>query len=332
MHKKVKIGFIGCGKITQVRHAPCFLKMAKKAKITGLYDLNPKTAQKLNKDLSLKASIYSSSRDLLASGIQGVVISTPNISHYSLSMQALKAGIHVLVEKPMAVNLKQADMMIETAHKKKLVLQVNQSFRFNPVHNKIKTLIDSGEIGEIVHVRCLRAGGNTPDKGWAPGSTWFVQKKFRGGLIMDLGVHMADLLGWLVGKAKSVYSINSIRIHSNNVPDNVTAILEFANRVTGVLELSWTIPCGGILLEIYGSKGAIRVGFNEKNKLELASKNKIYKAVKVGKGKSYQSWFVDSINGVKGNPSLGEVGRHALAYCMAIEKSGRTGKPVVPNL
>jgi len=330
--EKTKIGFIGCGKITQAVHVSCFLEIAKKAEITGIYDLNQKTAQKLNKELSLKASIYSSSRDLLASGIQGVVISTPNTSHYSLTMQALKAGIHVLVEKPMAVNLKQADMMIEIARKKKLVLQVNQSFRFNPMHNKIKTLIDSGEIGEIVHVRCLRAGGETPDKGWAPGSTWFVQKKFRGGLIMDIGVHMADLLGWLVGKAKSVYSVNPIRIRSNNVPDNVTAILEFANGATGVLELSWTIPCGGSLLEIYGSKGTIRVGFNEKNKLELASKNKIYKAVKIGAKKTSQSWFVDSINEVKGNPSLGEVGRHALAYCMAIEKSGKTRKPVVPNL
>ncbi len=331
--EKTKIGFIGCGKITQVAHVPCFLEIAKKAKITGIYDLNQKTAQKLNKDLSLKASIYSSPRDLLASGIQGVVISTPNTSHYSLTMQALKAaGIHVLVEKPMAVNLKQADMMIETARKKKLVLQVNQTLRFSPVHNKIKAMINSGKIGKIVHVRCLRAGGNTPDKEWAPGSTWFVQKKFRGGLIMDIGVHMADLLGWLVGKAKSIYSINSIMIHSNNVPDNVTAIFEFANGATGVLELSWTIPCGGGLLEIYGSKGTIRIGFSEKSKLELASKNKMYKAVKIGAEKTSQSWFVDSINGVKGNPSLGEVGRHALIYCMAIEKSGRTGKPVVPNL
>lgn len=328
---KVKIGLIGCGKIASCSHTPAFKAIPGKTVITAVFDVKTENAERIIKDNSLKAKIYPSVDELLKSGIDGVVISTPNNSHHELTIKALNAGVNVLVEKPMSVTLKQADEMIALAEKKKLHLQVNQSLRFSPPYVKIKEMIDAGKIGDPIHIRCLRASGSSPDKGWSPGAKWFVQKKFAGGLIMDIAVHMADMMGWYFGKADKVYSINSTKIKGNDVPDNVATLFDFENGATGVLELSWTIPVGGGLLEIYGSKGTIRLGFSPDG-IEFATEPGKYKIVKPGKFKTSQEWFADAINGKKGCPVPGKMGRHALAYSLAIAESGEKSKAVTPSI
>ncbi len=328
---KIKIGLIGCGKITQVSHGPAFAAMPGKVQVTGIFDLNQQAAKALNKKFGFNADLFDNVDDLLASGMDAVVVSTPNLFHAPLSLQALKAGIHVLVEKPMAVSLTEADAMIREAKKRKRVLHVNQSLRFDAGFCKIKELVDNGSIGDMVHFRCIRAGGNSPDKGWSPGAKWFVQKKFRGGLIMDIAVHMADFMGWCCGKGKTVYAINNTRIKGNDVPDNVAALIHYQSGATGILELSWTLPVGAGYLEIYGTKGTVRSGFGSQG-IELLLPGKKAKIVKSKKTKSSHQCFVDAINGKAKTPASGEVGRHALAYCIAIEKSGESGKVEKVNL
>ena len=324
--KKVNIGLIGCGKITRASHAPAFAQIPSNCNVIALFDTKPEAAEQIQQDNFPKAKIYASVEKLLAADLDGVVISTPNSLHHPLTIQALEANCHVLIEKPMAVDLQQADEMIAMAKKQQLVLQVNQSLRFSPPYCKIKTMIDEGNIGEVIHARCLRASATSPDKGWSPGATWFVQKKFRGGLIMDIAVHMADFLGWCCGTPKNVYSINTTKISENDVPDNVTAVIEFEQGATAVLELSWTIPCGGGYLEIYGTKGTIRLGFND-GAVEFARPDKKYIKVRTKKIKNSQACFIDAIKGKTTTPVSGIEGRHALAYCVALEKSGTTGKP-----
>ncbi|MBL4574943.1 MAG: Gfo/Idh/MocA family oxidoreductase, partial [Opitutaceae bacterium] len=190
MAKKVKVGIIGCGKIARVLHAPALIDLKGKAVIAGLVDSKQSKARKFNKDLGLEAVVYKTVDDLLASDVDAVIVSTPNTSHFPISMQALKAGVHLLVEKPIAVSLAEAKAMIREAGKRKRILQVNQTLRFTPVYCKVKELIDAGVIGEVMHCRCLRAHAESPDKGRSKGAKWFVQKKLRGGLIMDIAVHM----------------------------------------------------------------------------------------------------------------------------------------------
>jgi predicted dehydrogenase len=324
--KKVRIGYIGCGKIVQASHLPAMIAEKGRAQIVALHDLKPETAEKAKADFGLgKAVVHLSMESLLKSDVDAVIISTPNTLHYPQTMAALKAGKHVLVEKPMAVDMKQADAMIAEAKKQKRILQVNQTLRFHATYAKIKELVDSGAIGDPVHIRCLRAGGSSPDQGWSPGASWFVQKKFRGGLIMDIAVHMADIMGWYFGKADMIYAVNTIRKENGEVPDNVSVLIHFANNATGILELSWTIPCGGGLLEIYGSKGTIRLGFGGKG-LEMAKAGGEYKEVKTKKVKNSHQVFLDAISGKGKCADPGEVGRHALSYCLAIEKAGDTGR------
>ncbi len=328
--KKIRIGLIGCGRIVEALHAPALSQLKNKVEISALFDTNPLAAEKINTDFTFDAEICSAVPALLKSGINAVVISTPNFTHYPLCMQALNAGKHVLIEKPMAVNLRQADEMIALAKKKHLMLQVNQTLRFTPAYVKIKELIDAGRIGKPLHIRCLRASSATPDKSWSPGASWFTSKKSAGGLVMDIAVHMADFLGWCFGGTEKVFAVNRTEIAGNDVPDNVTAMFDFTNGATGVLELSWTFPAGAGLLEVYGSKGTIRMGFSGDG-IELKLGDGQFKPVKPGKVKNSHAWFIDSINsGVSGNPSPAEAGRHALAYCVAINQSAKTGKSVKP--
>ncbi|MEI8246656.1 MAG: Gfo/Idh/MocA family oxidoreductase [Lentisphaerota bacterium] len=328
--KKIRIGLIGCGRIVQASHVPALNELKSKAEISALFDINIETAKKIKTDFMLESKICSSVSALLKTEIDAVIVSTPNFTHYRLSMQALNAGKHVLIEKPIAANMRQADEMIALAKRKHLVLQVNQSLRFAPAYVKTKELIDSGIIGKPLHIRCLRASSTTPDKGWSPGASWFLSKKSAGGLVMDIAVHMADFLGWCFGETEKIFAISHTEIAGNDVPDNVTALFDFANGATGVLELSWTFPSCVGFLEIYGSKGVIRMGFNE-TELEMKLGNEQFKPVKIQKVKKSHTWFIESVsNQSSGNPATGEVGRHALAYCIAITQSAKSGKPVKP--
>ncbi|OGV54578.1 MAG: hypothetical protein A2X49_11220 [Lentisphaerae bacterium GWF2_52_8] len=329
--RKLNIGLIGCGKITERSHIPEMLKLGSKIRIKALYDLNEKTASALKEQFSLDCEICTSVDAMLGiKELDGVIISTPNNTHCELTLKALEAGKNVLVEKPMAVSLKDADKMIKAAEKKRLHLQVNQSLRFIPAYVKIKNLIDSGKIGQPLHIRCIRAGSSSPDKGWAPGSKWFTSKAHGGGIVMDIAVHMADMLGWYFGKVKSIYSLTKSRIDEKQATDNAISLFDFENGASGVLELSWTIPTGAGMIEIYGTKGTIRMGSNG-IELILPGKKKP-QVIKPGKAKGSHQYFVDGISGKANVPSPLEIGRKSLAYCLAIEESGTSGKPVKPKL
>ncbi len=328
---KIKIGLIACGKIARRHHVPELLKLDKRAEINALYDLNKTNADSLKKELSLNCTIFNSIEDLLKSDIDAVIISTPNNSHFEITIQALEAGKHVLVEKPMAVSLKEADKMIASAKAKKLYLQVNQTVRYTPTYQKIKQLIDKGTIGVPQHIRCIRTASCSPDKEWSPGAKWFISKEFGGGIIMDIAVHMIDMMAWYAGDIDNIYAVNKVISADSEVVDNVSAVIEFNKGATGVLELSWNLTPECSLLEIYGSKGAIRLGFDG-DEIKVCTDGKKFRTRKAGKAKSSQAYFLDGIKGKTMVPRPEEIGRRALAYCKAISESGEKKKSISPKI
>ena len=327
---KLRIGLIGCGKIASVSHAPALLNVSKKVLITALFDLSKKNAESLRKEHCQGALICGSVDELLASEVDAVVVSTPNHTHCDLTLQALRAGKHVLVEKPMASSLAEATRMIAAAKRRGLVLQVNQTLRFTPPYVAVKDAIDAGKIGDVIHIRCIRASATTPNKGWSPGADWFVSKEARGGVIMDIGVHMADIMRWYCGDVVKLRSINKTMSDKYDVVDNATTLFEYAGGATGVLELSWTTPVGGGLLEVYGTKGTIRMGFGSGGP-EISKSNGEFKPLKIPKTRNSHKCFADAIIKGASTPVPGEVGRGALACCLAMEQSGRGNRDVKPR-
>ncbi len=328
---KLQVGLVGCGKIATCNHVPEMLKVgARKAEIVALYDIKREKAEALAKSAGLaNAVICRSLPALLASEVDAVILATPNSCHYPQTLAALKAGKHVLVEKPMAGSVAEADKMIALAASRGLVLQVNQSLRFSALYVEICKRVRAGAIGRPLHARCLRAASSSPDVGWSPGATWFVQKRYGGSLVGDIAVHMADFLQCAFGPVARVHAVN--RRWSHEVTDNVTALFDFANGATGVLELSWTFPKGAGALELAGEKGVLRTndaGF------EITFKDEKCKPVQVNHGDvkaipDSHATFVQNI--ARGGKDAWVAGREALALCEAINDASRTGRGVRPR-
>ena len=331
MPKKLRVGIVGCGKIADVNHIPGYLAL-KGVQITSLLDIVASRTKEKREKHSLDAECFTDWDAFVASGLDAVSICTPNNLHYPQTMAALKAGLHVLCEKPMAASLGECSRMIAAAKKAKRVLQINQSLRYHRVYQKMAELVADGEIGDPIHIRCIRSGGSTPDKGWSPGARWFVSKASQGGLILDIGVHMADVMQWYLGETVEVAAHVDTRIKTIDVPDNVSALMRYKSGATGVLELSWTMPVGGNMLEIYGTKGAIRQGFNPDHPIELLKPATQKKRLRItypkpkAKVPDSQRCFLDAIRGKAPSLSPGELGRDAIALCDAIAKSGESGR------
>ncbi len=331
MANVLRIGIVGCGKIARGSHAPGFAAVPG-ARITALCDLDKSRMAAIRDEQTPDALCFDNyNRMLEEAPMDAVSICTSNRFHAPMAQAALKRGLHVLCEKPMAGTLPDATRMIAAARKADRILQINQSLRYHALYQTVVNLVRQGRIGDPRHLRCLRAAGTTPDKRWSPGATWFVQKSEQGGLVLDIGIHMADLLAWIAGPVTSVAALVDTRTPGIDVPDHVGALFRFASGASGVLELSWSLPVGGNLLEIYGSEGRLRVGFDAKHAaggagIELSRKSIkgthiSYPRLKRGTKSSY-ACFAAAVKGRMSSPTPGELGREALAICDAIVKSG----------
>ena len=328
--KNVRFGIIGCGKIPQTNHIPSLLKNARDAEIAAMYDIKPEKAKELAKKFGLKVKIYKTEEAILAApDIDAVIIATPNSCHYPQTMHALAAGKHVLVEKPMSYTPEQADEMIDFSLKQGLVLQVNQSMRFNPLYNGLAKLIADGLIGKVINFRCQRTSVQAPNKSWSPGADWFVDPKFEGSLVGDIAVHMADMMQWLVGPVRSVMAITRKREHK--VEDNIAALLDFENGATGMLEQSWTYPTAFASQEIYGTEGTLRKinGGFEFIPAGSANATTVYSPASFPAMPNSQAAFIKAIR--TGSKTAWTAGREAIALVTAIRESNASGKAEVPR-
>ncbi|PYK99653.1 MAG: gfo/Idh/MocA family oxidoreductase [Verrucomicrobia bacterium] len=200
---------------------------------------------------------YADYRDLLDQpDIDAVTIAVPNHLHARIAIDALQARKHVLLEKPMAMNAREAAKIVETGKKMRRTLMVAQNFRFNRHTQVAKAIVERGDLGEVYHARCfwLRRSG-IPRIG-----SWFTQKQFSGGgCAADLGVHMLDTCLHLLGEfeVKSVSAQTFARfgprglgetdwgrseVNSKkpfDVDDYSVALLKLKSGRTVVLEASW---------------------------------------------------------------------------------------------
>ncbi len=333
MARDIAVGIVGCGKIAHVDHGPNLVNV-KGVSVNALYDIVPKKMGALNKALGASATEYDSFESLLEAPLDAVVVCTPNHLHFPQTMAALKAGRHVLCEKPMAATTPECSRMIAAARKADRVLHINQTLHYWPTFIAMPKLVAAGKIGDVQHIRCLRFHNTSPDVGWSPGATWFVSKECAGGIVLDIGVHMADVMKWIAGPVVEIAAYTQTRTAGIDVLDNARALMCFENGATGVLELSWTAAVSEGLIEVYGSKGTLRMGFAPNGKLELIKPKRHAPEPAVSypkppaKAPTSQQAFVDAIRGKAPSPTPGELGRDAVALCEAIMKSGENCRPV----
>jgi predicted dehydrogenase len=194
-------------------------------------------------------------------GVQAVIVATPHFAHVPLSQQALEAGRHVLVEKPLAVHKADCEAAIAVADEHPdLIFAEMFNQRTDPLYKKLKSLIDNGELGEIRRVNWIITNWFRSDAYYASGgwrATWHGE---GGGVLVNQCPHNLDLLQWLCGMPSKVRAYCHFgKYHDIEVEDEVTAYLEYPNGATGVFITSTGEAPGTNRLEIAAENGKVVV-------------------------------------------------------------------------
>jgi len=270
--------------------------------------------------------------------IDAVIVSVPHYLHYPMAMDAIKAGKHTLVDKPMAINLKEADEMINEAKKKDVKLGVNLQSRFDPTFRKVKGAVEEGRFGRLIlgeaYVKWFRTQEYYDSSPWR--GRWATE---GGGALINQAVHTIDLLLWIMGPPKYLWAQIDTVAHKIEVEDLAVAAIRFENGALGVIEGSTaTYPGLPTQLEIHGTKGtAIIEGEVLKRWSVVGEKEIIVEKAKEG----LQSWARPELVPATNHASLirdfaeailndrepfvnGVEGRRSLEIIMAIYKSGRS--------
>ncbi len=252
----VRLGIVGVGTMGSA-HARYLLDGAiKRVKLVALADIDP-TAMAPYTDLLR----FDSAPALIQSGaVDAVLIATPHYAHTTIGILALKHGLHVLVEKPISVHKADCRRLIAAHTNKKLVFAAMFNQRTDPRYQRIKKMIDDGELGELQRVNWIITDWFRSEAYYASGSWRATWKGEGGGVLLNQCPHNLDLLQWMTGMPARVRAFCSLgKYHNIEVEDEVTAYLEYPNGATGVFVTSTGEAPGANRLEIAGDRGKIVV-------------------------------------------------------------------------
>ncbi|MBQ2378543.1 MAG: Gfo/Idh/MocA family oxidoreductase [Clostridia bacterium] len=198
MDKKV-IAVIGCGRIAKNAHFPAFAKM-ENVRVKYACDILPEKAVKLKEEYPLIENVISEYKIALAdSEVDAVFVLTPNFAHYTVTMDALRAGKHVFCEKPITVNYALSREMAQEAEKQGRILNIGVCNRYHKSVEMLEELNRQGRFGNIYHVYCsFRSFRSIPGLGGA----FTTKEQSGGGVLIDWGVHFLDLILYILGGAK----------------------------------------------------------------------------------------------------------------------------------
>ncbi|MEO7911028.1 MAG: Gfo/Idh/MocA family oxidoreductase [Roseiflexaceae bacterium] len=287
---------------------------------------------------------------LARADVDAVCICTPSGMHAEQTIAAARAGKHVLVEKPLALTLADADAMIAACEQAGVRLGVALQRRTEPEFQHVQAAIAAGELGRIVlgsiSMPYLRLQSYYDSADWR--GTWALD---GGGALINQGIHLVDLLLWLIGDAAEVRATAATLTHAIEVEDCVTATLRFTNGALGSITAT-TAAAPGFphRVEIYGDRGGVQIegeqivrwegGGAQEPRTDTRTVNR--EPVAAGAGASPAGIgaightrlledFVAAIRDRRNPLASGREGRRSLALVLAIYEAARTGRAVRPG-
>lgn len=255
MDSDLKIGLIGSGAIMRLAHAPT-IRASGCAELTAVFDTDIHRANALVSEFGGFA--FDNLDEMLdKAGLDAVIVATPNLYHQASVIKAAEYGLHVLCEKPLAIDIGSAAHMVRACREAGVVLQTGFNQRFWTQNRLAKELIHSGFIGEVHQMRSLYAEKATA----YPASTDFRYnlEQSGGATIIDLTVHRIDLARWLVGDISSVFAELAHSHLPEAVDDNVWLLTRFENGARGCLSSNRISPNIGDGTDIFGTEGSIHL-------------------------------------------------------------------------
>lgn len=334
----VRFGLIGCGRIAP-RHAQSLAALPG-ATLTTVADCVAARAERFGKEFG--AQPLTDYRRLIESrDVDVVTICTPSGLHAEMAIAAMQAGKHVLVEKPIALSLADADRMLATAAATGRKLGVVLQNRYNPPMQRLREAVDEGRLGRILL-------GNATVRWYRPQEyyedEWHGTWKLDGGAIMNQSIHHIDALQWFMGDVESVFAYTATLAHRMEAEDTGVAVLRFASGAIASVEGSTITYPENIegSVALFGERGSAKVGGTALNRRvfwkidgELEHEREILTRETIDPpgvyGQSHKAVIADMIEAVRDNRrprTHGGEARRSVAIVLAMYESARTGAPV----
>ncbi len=237
---QIRLGVIGAGGIAQTVYLPT-LKKFEDVRVEAICDMDRPKAGFVSQKFNIPRFFGDPQHLLALPEIDGVLILTPTNSHLALTLLALQAGKHVLVERPIARKVSEAEKMVEVAQQTGQILMVGMNHRFRPDAMILKNFITGGELGEIFMVR----SGWLKKKGrWSRGD-WVIKKRLSGGgVLMDLGLQMLDLSLWMLEnpEIENIAAMTFNHTLQLEVEDTIACQLQLKGGKIVTMHASWALP------------------------------------------------------------------------------------------
>ncbi len=266
MGKKVKFAIIGCGRVAP-KHAESLKKIAH-VELTVVCDKNEDRAKSFAEKYDCR--YYTDYKELLKKekDVDCISVCTPHAYHAEITINSANAGKHVVTEKPMAMNLEEADKMIAACKKNNVKLFVVKQNRYNKPIKKLKEAIDKGRFGKIFY-------GNTTVY-WSRPQEYYDQEpwlgtKADGGVLMNQASHHIDMIRWLMGDVESIKATTGTLTHKIESEDTGLVILKFRNGSFGTIVATTCVFPHNLegSVTIMGTKGTVKVGGVALNKMDI---------------------------------------------------------------
>ncbi|MBI4810412.1 MAG: Gfo/Idh/MocA family oxidoreductase [Ignavibacteriales bacterium] len=331
--KKLRFGVIGLGWVSQIFHLP-ILKALDDVEVVAVCDKDKSRAKMIAERFGI-TKIYTDYQQMLSKEeLDAVDICSSTDTHLPIAISSLQAGKDVFVEKPIARHYDEAVQISEAAKQYKRKLMVGMNNRFRPDTMILKSFIEKGEIGKIFYVKA----------GWlkklSSDNKWMTQKeKAGGGVFLDLGIVMLDLILWLLG-FPPVQRVNAKMYmqKTKSVEDSCVVFAEMKYGISLMMETSWSFPCAQdfFYCDLFGSEGSaminpLRINKQLHGNLVNVSPVKIESPLHLFK-KSYENelkHFVGAARGLHTIISTGEEAVQRMKVVEAIYQSAAKGKEII---
>jgi predicted dehydrogenase len=255
----IRVGVIGAGQIASKQHIPelSTLPDARVQAVASRGELRAKAVAERYGVPRVYTGEHGWRRLLDEEDLDAVIISTPNALRLEIATAAARAGRHMLIEKPIAMSLADGRQIVEAARRAEVMCMVGYQRRLKPIYQEARRLLREGAIGAVhmVHATLGHAG----PENWAAHADWFFEPaQAGGGAVMDLGIHMADLVVWLLGEMPVGVAGATSRVEKRPpLEDQGICRLQFAAGALGVISVSWAMRPGVRRVEITGRRGRI---------------------------------------------------------------------------
>lgn len=271
MAEPLRFGLVGCGVIGPV-HAEALASLPD-ARLVAVADLDMERARKLTAQYG--GTPYPDLQSMLEqAALDVVIVCTPSGLHGEHACQIMRAGRHVIVEKPMEIHRETLDEMLRVQQETGMKLAVISQHRFDPASQQVRQLVDEKAFGRLVMGNALipwwRSQAYYDSGAWR--GTW---KLDGGGVLMNQSIHSIDLLQWLMGPVKSVMACTDTLVHRMETEDVAVAALRFASGALGVIAATTgAYPGVSTRIEIFGNQGSAIIENDELAFLHLARDEK----------------------------------------------------------